>query len=203
MFTEHEWLLVMVPELERVLISAGEKQHLSIAIEVYTCIRWPLIIQFMYSHVTLLNSATQRLSYVGVGDGIVPNRYCLIGYGIFGERRQAHFRRVDGQACYVAAEFPRAQRQLVTAGAEEDGYEAIQFALDNVPFRNSPFIAKNVLLITDEGRTIIPEGENITQESIAAQLKVKEFWWKNIIRPLIILTLLCCQLFREEIYYSM
>ena len=102
----------------------------------------------------------------------MPNRYCLIGFGIFGNLQRAHFRRVDGQACYVAAEFPRAQRQLIAAGAREDGYEAIQFALDNVPFRESPFIAKNLLLVTDEGRTVIPEGENITQELIAEQLKV-------------------------------
>ena len=74
--------------------------------------------------------------------------------------------------CYSAADFPRAQAQLVTSGRIEDGYEAIQFVLNNVPFRNSPFIAKNILLITDEGRTVIPEGQNITRESIEAALRV-------------------------------
>lgn len=74
--------------------------------------------------------------------------------------------------CYPASDFPRAQAQLVTAGTEEDGYEAIQFALDNVPFRNSPFIAKNILLITDEGRRTIPEGVNITRDSIEEEIKV-------------------------------
>lgn len=54
----------------------------------------------------------------------------------------------------------------------EDGYEAIQFAIDNIPFRNTPFIAKNIILITDEGRTPIPQGENITRESIQDELKV-------------------------------
>ena len=78
-------------------------------------------------------------------------------------------------ACYSAADFPRAQTQLVTQGLDEDGYEAIHFALNNVPFRNSPFIAKNILLITDEGRTIIPEGVNITRQSIEQELKVLYF----------------------------
>lgn len=46
----------------------------------------------------------------------------------------------------------------IAAGLNEDGYEAIQFAIDNVPFRNDPRIARNMLLITDEGRTVIPQG---------------------------------------------
>ena len=49
--------------------------------------------------------------------------------------------------------------QLLNAGLYEDGYEAIDFALKNIPFRDSPFIAKNIILITDEGRTPIPQGE--------------------------------------------
>lgn len=109
---------------------------------------------------------------LGVGDGDVRNRYCLIGFGSFKPFTTAHFRDVGGKVCYSAADFPRAQAQLLTQGRMEDGYEAIQFALDNVPFRNSPFIAKNILLITDEGRTVIPEGENITRQSIEQAIKV-------------------------------
>ncbi len=111
---------------------------------------------------------------LGVGNGDVQNRYCLIGFGSIPPLRNAHFRSVDGMACYPASDFSRAQSQLVTLGFSEDGYEAIQFALDNVPFRNSPFIAKNILLITDEGRTVIPEGENFTRESIEQALKVSQ-----------------------------
>ena len=74
--------------------------------------------------------------------------------------------------CYSAADFRAAQQQLITNGRFEDGYQAIQFVLDNIPFRNSPFIAKNILLITDEGRSVIPEGENITRESIEENLRV-------------------------------
>lgn len=57
----------------------------------------------------------------------------------------------------------------------EDGFQAIQFALDRVPFRASPFIAKNILLITDEGRVPIPEGENLTRPIIEQQLKVASY----------------------------
>ena len=48
--------------------------------------------------------------------------------------------------------------QLLNAALYEDGYQAIDFALKNIPFRDSPFIAKNIILITDEGRTPIPQG---------------------------------------------
>ena len=112
------------------------------------------------------------LTHAGVGDGETRNRYCLIGFGSFIPFRSAHFGDVDGMCCYPAADFPRAQSQLLVEGLEEDGYEAIKFALDNVPFRNSPFIAKNILLITDEGRTVIPEGANITRESIEQDIRV-------------------------------
>lgn len=51
----------------------------------------------------------------------------------------------------------------MNAGLHEDGYEAIDFAVKNVPFRDSPFIAKNIILITDEGRTPIPRGDGETR----------------------------------------
>ena len=110
--------------------------------------------------------------YVGVGDGSVLNRYCLVGYGGIQENEPGHFITVDGQPCYSASDFPRAPIQLMNTGLVEDGYEAIQFAIDNIPFRDSPFIAKNIILITDEGRSVIPQGENITREIIQAELKV-------------------------------
>lgn len=86
--------------------------------------------------------------------------------------RSAHFRAVDGLPCYTASSFPRAQAQLVTSGVDEDGYEAIKFALDNVPFRDSPFIAKNILLITDEGRSMIPEAVGVTRDTVQQSITV-------------------------------
>lgn len=83
-----------------------------------------------------------------------------------------HFLPVNGQSCFTAAEFSQARVQLANAGLREDGYEALKFALDNVPFRrNNPFVAKNMILITDEGRNVIPQGENITRQSIEADLR--------------------------------
>ena len=86
--------------------------------------------------------------------------------------RPGHFRLADGEPCFTADRFAEAQRALIAAGLTEDGYQAIKFGLDNIPFRESPFIAKNFILVTDEGRTVIPEGEGITRESIQEELKV-------------------------------
>ncbi len=107
-----------------------------------------------------------------MGNQEVRNRYCLVGFGSFIPFRSGHFRPVNGMACYSASNFPQAQSQLVTQGLMEDGWEALKFALDNVPFRNNPFIARNILLITDEGREEISEGASITRQSIEEQFRV-------------------------------
>ena len=106
-----------------------------------------------------------------MGDGAVRNRYCAVAFGSFGTLQQGHFLLVNGQRCFFASDFPQARVQLINAGFIEDGYEAMQFAIDNVPFRNNPFIAKNMILITDEGRSVIPLGENITRSSIESELR--------------------------------
>ena len=106
----------------------------------------------------------------GVGDHDNRNRYCAIAFGGIGPLEPAHFLLVNGEKCFTAEQFPKARVQLKNVGLYEDGYEAIHFAITNVPFRDSPFIAKNILLITDEGRTIIQQGQGLTKASIRDEL---------------------------------
>ena len=106
----------------------------------------------------------------GVGDHDNRNRYCAIGFGGIGPLEPAHFLLVNGKKCFTAEQFPKARVQLKNAGLYEDGYEAIHFAITNVPFRDSPFIARNILLITDEGRSIIAQGQDLTKASIRDEL---------------------------------
>ena len=110
-----------------------------------------------------------------MGDGVVRNRYCAVAFGGFADREPGHFLPVGGERCFAASDFPQARVQLLNNGEFEDGYQAIAFALDNVPFRNNPFIAKNVILITDEGRSVIEEGEGLTRESIQQRLRVSVY----------------------------
>ena len=106
----------------------------------------------------------------GVGDYGNRNRYCAIAFGGIGPLEPAHFLLVNGEKCFTADQFPKARIQLKNVGLNEDGYEAIHFAINNVPFRDSPFIAKNVFLISDEGRTIIPQGQSLTKSSVRDEL---------------------------------
>lgn len=82
--------------------------------------------------------------------------------------------------------------QLLNAGLNEDGYEAIQFAIDNTPFRESPFIAKNIILITDEGRSVIPPGEGRTEDRTAAVFTLRVMFPNSFNKHEI--NLLCCVL---------
>lgn len=157
---EHEWLLIMIPLLEQILIDAGNSFHLLLFLPS------PILHTLSLSLSLRADLPHCFLSPQGVGDGAVRNRYCPIAFGGFAEQEQAHFLPVDGQLCFPVADFPRARAQLKNEGLREDGYQAIRFALDNVPFRENPFIAKNMILITDEGRTVIPPGETETRESI-------------------------------------
>lgn len=112
----------------------------------------------------------------GIGDAAIRNRYCVVAFGGLQplNRERGHFVPVNGQPCFLASDFPIARAQLQNVGQNEDGYEAMKFALDNVPFRNNPFIAKNMILITDEGRTPIAGAEDITRESIEAELRAND-----------------------------
>ena len=106
----------------------------------------------------------------GVGDFGIRNRYCAIAFGGIGTLEAAHFLLVNGEKCFTADQFPKARIQLKNVGLHEDGYEAIHFAINNVPFRDSPFIAKNVFLISDEGRSVITQGQSLTKSSIRDEL---------------------------------
>jgi hypothetical protein len=87
----------------------------------------------------------------GVGVGSEENRYGLIGFGgsYYGTNRSLS---VGGNLFGSASELSRATNSLVTNGSLEDGYSAIDYALNNYSFRDGA--AVNFVLITDEDREI-------------------------------------------------
>ena len=87
------------------------------------------------------------------GNDIFDPRYGLVGYGdSYGPNGQmGHAQYMEsGELWGSASEFDIASKDLVTSGGTEDGYEALEFAIDNYDFRNSA--TKNIMLITDEDR---------------------------------------------------
>ena len=81
--------------------------------------------------------------------GIVGNRFGLVG---FGSSNQTLGRSlpVGGAKFGNSAEFATATNSLLLNGSFEDGYSAIDFALNNYTFREGA--AVNFILVTDEDR---------------------------------------------------
>jgi len=104
--------------------------------------------------------------------GLTSNQYGLVGYGArdshSGVGSDGHKHAVGGGEFGSAAQFNTATGSLVTSGGFEDGYEAIDFALNNYTFRDSKY-AKQIILVTDEDRDIADA--NITESTVLKQLK--------------------------------
>lgn len=81
--------------------------------------------------------------YTGAG---ITSNYALVGYG--SSTPAASKILVGGGDFGTATEFATATGSLVTNGGTEDGWEAIDFALDNYSF-TKPI---NMILVTDEDR---------------------------------------------------
>jgi hypothetical protein len=81
-------------------------------------------------------------------EGVTNNQYALVGFGghDINDAPHAHTGWVD------AATLSTQAGTLVTDGRAEDGWQAIDFALNNYSFRSEA--AVNFVLVTDEGRTV-------------------------------------------------
>ncbi len=112
------------------------------------------------SVVPLLESA---LLAKGVGAGADANRYALVGYGSSNTHsplnQVAHKHTVGGGEFGSATNFTTAANGLTSQGGTEDGYQAIDFALNQYTYRTGNF-ARQVILITDEDRDINPSTNN-------------------------------------------
>jgi hypothetical protein len=111
-----------------------------------------------------------HLRTLGIGTNPeVDNRYCLVTFGGSGTTR---FIRVDNKTFFSYDRFFLARRQLAgTSGtAAADGYEAIDFTVNNAPFRDDPNVKKVILLVTDSERTRPPLRQDLTRDSILQTL---------------------------------
>jgi len=89
--------------------------------------------------------------------GVTNNRYALVGYGTStaGHAVGGHIHDLDGTAGAPLLDWGTAtdlqnNAGLVTFGATEDGWEAIDYALNNLTVRTTAGL--NVILVTDEDR---------------------------------------------------
>jgi len=101
---------------------------------------------------------------VGVQGG---NRYGAVGFGIFGPGNEGRTILVGGNLFGTAAEYAAATTEFSTAGAIEDGYAGINFALRNYTFR--PEAAKFIVLATDEPRSNVDQSLTLASTIAALQ----------------------------------
>lgn len=85
-----------------------------------------------------------------VGTGSYSNNYGLIGFGAASPGISGHTHSVGGSDWGSATNLSTASSLLETSGSFEDGWEAINYGLNNYSFRMDA--AVNIILITDEDR---------------------------------------------------
>lgn len=116
----------------------------------------------------------EQLKEIGIGRGNIHiNKYCLIQFGGRGQFLTAKFLQVNGEIFFPAKTFVVARRKLRRSGDVADGYEALEFAVKNVPFRQDPLVSKMLILVTNMGRSVLSTKANLTRELIFQALNAK------------------------------
>jgi hypothetical protein len=116
---------------------------------------------------TMVSSLDSKLNAAGS----TGNRFGLVGYGASGVGLLGHKHVVGSGDFGSAAEFTTAASGLTLTGGTEDGWQAIDFALNNYSIRSNA--ALNVVLVTDEDRDITSAGASLTYNGLLAALKSK------------------------------
>ena len=99
-----------------------------------------------------------------------PNQYSVVAFG----GATTHVVEVNGQKLYSAADLGKAIDTLTRLGDLEDGYEAVEYALQELDLRSlkdPETYALNIILITDEPRARIGRRTSSTGEDILARLQ--------------------------------
>jgi hypothetical protein len=106
----------------------------------------------MYGEHEWIKNTVTYLDSELITAGQTANMYALVGFGAGTSHGgpEAHRHLVGGSDWGTASELSAAAGDLVTNGAWEDGWEAIDFGLDNYYFRSDA--VTNMVLVTDEDR---------------------------------------------------
>ena len=105
------------------------------------------------------------------------NMYALVGYGRHSPNPLAYTMTLNNQSLVMNSSFADLVSRLpalVYGAHREDGYEAINHALENVPFRKKMSISSSheyhveLILISDEDRDVVDQ--NATRSTIQSKL---------------------------------
>lgn len=115
------------------------------------------------------------ITSAGFGVGDRPNQYALVGFG----QRLIPQGIVLTQLTSVNG-FLNATNNLKTDGIFEDGYSAINVALNEITHRSNS--TKIFVLVTDEARQALTTGNSITRDSIERRLREEEIMLNVVVR---------------------
>ena len=121
-----------------------------------------------------------HLLTLGIGNGERKNRYCLVA---FGGNSVTRFIRINDEIFFTYNQFYLARRQLGrTAFATSDGYEAINFTVNNAPFREHPNVAKVIVLVTNSDRMRPPVREGLTRDGLLRTLFTRRISLDTVVK---------------------
>ena len=136
--------------------------------------------QFSIQLVAQLEAALQA---AGIGTSSAGgNRYGLTGYGGFPDDARGLPLGPNNRLFGTAAEYAAAAANLTISGATEDGYDGINFVVDNYAFR--PQAEKFIILATDEDRDITDP--SLTYQSTLARLQAADISLQGILGVFIV-----------------
>lgn len=115
-----------------------------------------------------------QLRQRGIGVGNRQNQFALVG---FGRDSRDDILGVVLSQLTTPMQFISASNQLQLTGLFEDGYAAIDFALENIPTRSET--AKIMILVTDEDRSILRL--DLSRETIEQSLRREGFILNTIV----------------------
>lgn len=98
----------------------------------------------------MISALDSGLLSAGVGTGAQDNRYGLTGFGGGSTHLAPHQHLVGGSEFGDSAQYAAATGSLVLSGSFEDGWNAINYAMNNYTFNTGAAI--NLILVTDEDR---------------------------------------------------
>jgi hypothetical protein len=126
----------------------------------------------------LMADLDAALSAAGIGASAAGgNQFGLVGYASSNPAPRAIPLGAAGELFGTSTEYATAAASLLVDGFEEDGYEAIHFALDTYSFRENS--ARFVILVTNEDRDI--RDASLTYDNTLARLNAQNVVLEGIL----------------------
>ncbi|XP_065179370.1 uncharacterized protein LOC135809858 [Sycon ciliatum] len=124
---------------------------------------------------SMVHDLDDRLRESGIGTGRLNNHYMLVGFGHAYPHHSAHPFAVNGRRDVTDANVDALLRQLHADdnGYIEDGYEALIYAIDNLPIRRgNDRVPVNIIFVSDEDRDLVnvTYGSRLTEELVRERL---------------------------------